>query len=305
MQSITFHEAVATFLPWAKVNYRSKPNTYKRIKTSLSSALVFFNKSPVNAIDAAGLDDYKTWRATEHEVRDVTIRHDLHALSTFFQYAIRHHWASSNPIREITIPSDAESQRMHVLGFQQEEEYFGRARRNPNLHDLALLIINQGLRPEEATALKKENVNFTTGKIYVSSGKTKAAQRYLDMTSAIKTMLAARMAGPSQWIFPSNRRPGSHIGRLNSVHDRIVAEAAKHHPKVSFHVTQPLGLDEKIAQVIIKRITDCDENQYRCDYCQTRGKHQQQLCQSNAYMCNACKPAGCPNAPAAAGHGNK
>lgn len=227
LESITFRDAVATFLPWAKVNYRSKPNTYKRIETSLSSALVCFDKSLVHTIDAAGLDDYKTWRATEHEVKDVTIRHDLHALSTFFQYAIRRHWTSSNPIREITIPSDAESQRTHVLDYQQEEEYFRRARRNPNLHDLALLIINQGLRPEEAASLKKENVNFTTGKVYVSSGKTKAAQRYLDMTSATKAMLAARMAGPSQWIFPSDRKPGSHIGRLNSVHDRIVAEAAR------------------------------------------------------------------------------
>ncbi len=82
---------------------------------------------------------------------------------------------------------------------------------------------------------------------------------------------------------------------------RMVAEAAKHHPDVSFHVTQPLGLDEQIAQVIVKRITHCNDHQDRCEYCQARGRHQQELCQSNGYNCNTCKPTGCPNAPVPAG----
>ncbi len=84
METITFRDAMARFLLSAKAHYRSKPNSYKRIKTSLSSAEVFFDKLPVTAIDAAKADEYKTWRATEHEVKDVTIRHDLHALSKFF-----------------------------------------------------------------------------------------------------------------------------------------------------------------------------------------------------------------------------
>lgn len=153
METITFRDAVARFLPSAAVRYRSKPNSYKRIKTSLSSTLVFFDKLPVSAIDAARVDEYKTWRATEHEVKDVTIRHDLHALSKFFQHAIRHHWASANPIREVEIPSDADAQRMYVVTIEEEEEYFRRAKCLPDLHDVALLIINQGLRPEEATSL--------------------------------------------------------------------------------------------------------------------------------------------------------
>ena len=38
---------------------------------------------------------------------------------------------------------------------------------------------------------------------------------------------------------------------------RLVAEAAKEHSPVAFHITPPLGLDEKIAHVIMARITDC------------------------------------------------
>jgi integrase len=207
------------------VHYRSHPNSYKRIKTSLASTLVFINKTPVSAIDAAKID-YKTWRATAHGVRDITIRHDVHALSTFFKYAIRHHWASTNPIREIEIPSDADAQRMHVLTIEEEEDYFRSAERFPNLHDVGRLMINQGLRPEEATALAKDDINLETGMIHVRRGKTRAANRFLDMTAESRAILMARMIGSSLWIFPSTRKPGSHIGRINSAHDSIVEEAA-------------------------------------------------------------------------------
>lgn len=234
MEMITFRNAVTRFLPSAEVRYRSKPNSYKRIKTSLSSALVFFDKLPVSAIDAARVDEYKTWRATEHEVKDVTIRHDLHALSKFFQHAIRHHWTSVNPIREVEIPSDADAQRMYVLTIEEEEEYFRRAKRLPDLHDVVLLIINQGLRPEEAISLRKEDIDLNNGTIFVSRGKTKAAKRHLNMTTESLEALKVRMAGASPWIFPSSRNAGSHIGPINSAHDRIVVQAEKEGVEISF-----------------------------------------------------------------------
>ena len=98
IEVISFRAAVAKFKTWAEAEYRAHPSSCKRIMTSLSSAQVFFAKLTVSAISSAEIDDYKAWRASEHDVKDVTIRHDLHALSTFFQYAIRHHWTLSNPI---------------------------------------------------------------------------------------------------------------------------------------------------------------------------------------------------------------
>jgi integrase len=231
---ISFRDAVAKFLPWAEVHYRAHPNSYKRIKTSLSSSLVYMNKIPVSTIDAAKLDGYKMWRATEHQVRDITIRHDLHALSTFFTYAIRHHWAFANPIDDVDIPSDADAERMHVLTAEEEDDYFRRAARFPDLHDVGRLIINQGIRPEEATCLAKEDINFETGKLQVCRGKTRAARRVLDLTTESRQILACRMRNDSRWIFPSRRNHGQHMGRINSAHDSIVAEALKQGVVIGF-----------------------------------------------------------------------
>jgi integrase len=226
-EPLTFDKALPKFLKAAETTYRSHPNSYKRIKSSLASALEFFGGTQVSEIDGARIDDYKEWRISEHEVRDITLRHDLHALSTFFQYAIRHHWASHNPIDDVDIPSDADAIRMHVLTPEEEAKYFEFAKQFPGLHDVGRLMINQGMRPEEVTTLAKADIDLEQGKIRIRRGKTLAARRTLDVTSESRRILVARMKGDSPWIFPSSLKPGCHIGRINSAHDRVVAEAAK------------------------------------------------------------------------------
>ena len=52
---------------------------------------------------------------------------------------------------------------------------------------------------------------------------------------------------------------------------RMTAEAAARHPGVRFHVTQPLGLDEKIAQLMLQRISQCLAGNFTCDYCRDTG----------------------------------
>jgi sirohydrochlorin ferrochelatase len=59
---------------------------------------------------------------------------------------------------------------------------------------------------------------------------------------------------------------------------RMVAAAAARHPGVRYHVTQPLGLDEKIAHLMLQRIDHCLTADFRCDYCQ------------NTACCDTCAP---------------
>lgn len=221
-----FSDGVADFLPWAQAHYREHPNSYKRIKTSLASAKEFFGKTPISLIDEGQIESFKTWRVNEHEVRNITIRHDLHALSTFFQYAILQHWTRENPIDSVDIPSDADAIRMHILTPAEEKLYFELAANKPDLHDVGRVMLNQGMRPEEVIALAKADVDLARGELHVRHGKSTAAKRTLNMTSETRLILGRRMAGNSIWIFPSKRNKDGHIGRLNSAHDRLVEKAA-------------------------------------------------------------------------------
>src|SRR5215469_2705502 len=114
---------------------------------------------------------------------------------------------------------------MHILTATEEKLYFERAARHHDLHDLGRLILLQGMRPEEVTALANCDVNLERGQLQVVQGKTPAARRTLNLTTESRRILEARMAGDSPWVFPSKRHPGTHISRLNSAHDRLCQQA--------------------------------------------------------------------------------
>jgi sirohydrochlorin ferrochelatase len=59
--------------------------------------------------------------------------------------------------------------------------------------------------------------------------------------------------------------PGKH---WTSDIPRLTSEAAKQHPQTTYHVTQPLGIDDLILELLAKRIGHCVESDYRCDVCQ-------------------------------------
>jgi integrase len=106
---------------------------------------------------------------------------------------------------------------------EEEREYFKRASRNRNLYDLARLIRNQGMRPEEVMSLRKEDIDLERGQLRIRFGKTKAARRTLNLTAESRSILARRCQGPSIWIFPSERKSGRHIVRMNGAHDTACA----------------------------------------------------------------------------------
>src|SRR5215468_5462657 len=143
-----FSDAAAEFLEWAKLEHRAHPATYARLRTSFASLAVFFAGLPLGQVDPKSIEKYKAWRLTEHGVRDVTLRHDLHALSKFMRWAARMNYAPpENPVRLVKIPSDADAVRIHVITDAEELAYFRYAM--GDVRDLAHLMLEQGMRPEE------------------------------------------------------------------------------------------------------------------------------------------------------------
>ena len=131
--------------------------------------------------------------------------------------------------------------RQHVLTGAEEQAYLTASLRRftlegadlklhehgpfPDLHDVATLILRQGLRPEEALKLRREDLDLSAGTLMVAAGKTKAARRKLGLTSEARLILGRRMAGESEWLFPSPRRPGRHLEKLNGA-QTLVARAS-------------------------------------------------------------------------------
>ena len=233
-----FNEAADEFLRWAEGEHREHPNTAHRLRTSFASLKKFFGTDPVHSITASKVEKYKTWRRLECKVQEVTIRHDLHALSPFFKYAINANWCRSNPVESVNIPSAEAAVRDHVVTAEEEKAYFATAlsefeitddkgkksKHGPflALHDVARIILDQGMRPDEVLSLRVEHVDFEKGVLKVIDGKSKAARRTLMMTPAVKTILTARAAGRSNgWMF-LGKNPGERLTKLNNPHDAVI-----------------------------------------------------------------------------------
>jgi integrase len=237
-----FETAAKKCFEWTLATYRDHPSSGKRIRVSLASAIVFFAREPVSRIDEGRIEDYKTWRINEHKVRDVTLRHDLHALSTFFQYAMRQNWTRTNPITKRLIPPEGDATREHVLTAEEEKKYFGVAESIPDLFDLARLMLNQGMRPDEVLSISAAEVDLERAKLKIPRGKSKAARRTLDLTPESRQVLARKIeasrarleelarerisaAPAAPWLFPADRKSGERIGRLNNAHNAVCVKA--------------------------------------------------------------------------------
>ena len=82
-------------------------------------------------------------------------------------------------------------------------------------------MINQGFRPDEAIALEKAAVDLNNRTVQVTKSKTKKDLRRVKLTVE-RWPILARLTRDSKWIFPSTRRPGDHIKKLNCPHDRSI-----------------------------------------------------------------------------------
>jgi len=240
LQVAPFSSAAASFEVWAQGEYADHPNTWKRISVSMTSAKKMWGKRPISSLTAGDIEDYKAWRRNVCQVREVTLRHDLHSLSLLFQYALKHNWAKVNPVSKVEIPSDADAVRINVLTPAMEAGYFAVldgmrleriSRRRPveaqalqDLSDLHRLMILQGCRPEELRELLRADVDLERGSFTIRSGKSEAAKRTLKMRLESRDIFTRRMATAtlSRFVFPSPRDHNKHMGAAQRLHAAVL-----------------------------------------------------------------------------------
>jgi integrase len=113
---------------------------------------------------------------------------------------------------------------MRVLSHVEERQYFAKA--SPVLRDIARLILETGMRPEEVYTLRPENVDLVRKTVQVPRGKTAAARRVLTLTSAALEVLQSRMSSnETPYIFPCDTDSSRPIPKVNNAHDRAVKES--------------------------------------------------------------------------------
>jgi len=246
-QVSSFKAAMSEFLRWAKSNYTEHPRTYQRYVTSSGALLRFFRDRKLQSITVKDVERFKNARAKERKrykvsrkraaglkrrpapkpktIRPATVNRELACLKVLFNYFIAtSHPSLTNPVKGGTGGVkflDEDNEQNRIVSYEEEGIYLSCC--SQPLRDVAALIIQTGMRPEEVYRIRLENIslNGKVSSLFNPFGKTKAAKRRVPLNSIALEVIMRRISevsGKSEFLFPSPADPSKPVLKLNNAH---------------------------------------------------------------------------------------
>jgi integrase len=173
------------------------------------------------------IEDFKAGRAKEFKkgsktqlVSAATVNRELGTLKKILNMAVDDELITINPARKVHLFPEAIPD-VHILSFEEELNYLAHA--SEPLKSVAIIMLGQGMRPDEVFRMTYSNLDFFNRTILIVRGKTKNAKRTLSMCQEVFELLKARRQShpDDYWVFPSPRKPGTHVGSVRKAHDNV------------------------------------------------------------------------------------
>lgn len=208
-----FKNAMADFLKHCRRH--NAAGTARRYESSSKPLISAFGEKALNVVTAAAIERYKTARLNE-KLKPATVNAEMACMKAMFNHFVRLDVVTGNPVTRVK-PLPANNERMRVLSFEEERLYLA-ACPQP-LYDIAVLMLETGMRPEEIYRLRRENVNVDAGYVFNPHGKTKAAKRTLPLTRRAADMLKGRLESvDGDYVFPLDGDPSRPMNQANPLH---------------------------------------------------------------------------------------
>jgi integrase len=117
---------------------------------------------------------------TNKRIRPATVNRELACLKALFNYAMKGETVLRNPVSAVKFLPE-QNQQERVLTYKEQRLYLAEA--TPILRNVAGLILETGMRPEEVYTLQRPNIELARGFIKVTQGKTSTARRRVELTN--------------------------------------------------------------------------------------------------------------------------
>ncbi|MGB9462450.1 MAG: site-specific integrase [Candidatus Acidiferrum sp.] len=111
---------------------------------------------------------------------------------------------------------------MRIISNEEQQKHLAKA--NSLLRDVATMMLETGMRPEEVFTIRKDNVHLNKSYLFVPSGKTRFARRNVPLTAAALAILKRRLAkAKGLYLFAHRRDPNKPITTVHKRHLEAVA----------------------------------------------------------------------------------
>lgn len=184
-------------------------------------------------IISADIEKFKVKRAaqkgerTGRTIRPATVNRELACLKALFNFLIKDDLVVTNPVSRVKfLPEDNE--QMRVLTFEEQRRYLEVA--NQPLRDIAIIMLETGMRPDEVYRIQKARVHLGAGYRVNPYGKTKAARRRINLTGEAARVLARCLdVATGAYLFPHQDDPDLPVPKINNAHDRTLRRSGVRH----------------------------------------------------------------------------
>jgi len=179
-----------------------------------------FSDRPLSKISPFDLEKVKI-QLTKKGLAPATVKHMLVLLRQLINKAIDWGmWEGENPVKKIKLPK-LKNRRERFLTKEEVDILLDELKKvSMQLHDMALLSLNTGMRAGEIFALRCGHLDFENDLIHIADPKSGRARK-APMTPTIKTMLQIRaLEKPEEFVFKA--RGGGQIKEISSTFSRIV-----------------------------------------------------------------------------------
>ena len=225
----TFEKAVEEFLAWSKIDHANKLTTYNRYYFDCQTLKKYFGKVKVNLIETEDIEKFIVWRSeqvsrkTKKPITRETINHEMLVLKMIFSRLFNAKTLRNNPAIFIKKLSKNEKQ-FHVITADEEKQYL-LASCQP-LKDVALLMIETGMRCGEVYQISRNEVFLEKGFLKVTEGKTRSSIRQVHLSEKARLLLDYRLNKfKGEFLFPQNDVDGKPPTKtLNYLHLKTIGK---------------------------------------------------------------------------------
>lgn len=240
----TLKEFSQRFIDAIQVRCAAKPKTVEFYAQQLTRLLEFepLASARLDAIDESLIESFvqsrrlqssraganrKKWRPPDAEktVSPATVNRALACLRRLLRLA--QEWRVIDRVPRVRL-LPGERNREFILSHAQERLYLEMAPQP--LQDVAMLILDSGLRIGEALALEWADVHLQPangakfGYLHVQDGKSRYARRNVPLTSRVRAMLESRTAqSKAQWVFSEDGPRPMRNSSLDHLHKELRA----------------------------------------------------------------------------------
>ena len=182
--------------------------------------LRFFGDVQMNKITVDTVEKFKIWRSnqkgekTKRKLEPATINHEIYFLKMLFKRLIESDILVKNPASKVKCFA-LENEMTRTLSLDEQKLYLLAC--SQPLQDIAVLMIETGMRPSEVLNLRCQDIHLKNGFLQVREGKTKSARRKIPLLQQAYKVLDFRLSKETDLLFPNQT-----INMLSHYHQKAV-----------------------------------------------------------------------------------